>query len=642
MKYRPEIDGLRTVAVLPVLFFHAGFGLFAGGFVGVDVFFVISGYLITNILIEDYYEDRFSLLTFYERRARRILPALFVVMLVTIPFAWAWMLPHQLKDFSQSIVSVVLFASNFLFWKEEGYFAAAAELKPMLHTWSLAVEEQYYLIFPLLLLALLRRGLRRTVLALSGIALLSLAFSEWGSHNWPSTNFYLAPSRIWELMAGSLCAFALRFRRFKENEFLASLGLLLVLGSIFLLDNSVPFPGLYAVPPVLGTALVILYARARTIVRRLLSVKIFVGVGLISYSTYLWHQPLFALARLRLLHEPPSWLMALLIAMSLGLAYLSWRFIERPVRERQISLFDARWKIFAGSAVAGTAFMVFGVLGHITGGWGELRSGSVDLLALDQRVAGNLGLSTACDGSFSVSPLCRTSDTPEVLLWGDSFAMHLAQGLLASAEDLAIQQHTMSVCSPVIGLARVGNDRTTDWARSCMEFNDQVLAWLQQNDSVEYVILSSPMNIVDGTLLLHDGTVRSAGDNMDVIERETIRTVEMIRETGAKVVFVSPTPRPVQNIGLCTAKADMFGADEAACDFPVEDISNTRSFDLMDRLQPQVPVIRLDRAICNGEVCDVIQNGVAIYRDTGHLTAEGSAMIGGRISLMDQIRQIAQ
>ena len=149
MKYRAEIDGLRALAVVPVILFHAGFELFSGGFVGVDVFFVISGYLITTILIEDIESQRFSLVNFYERRARRILPALFFVMLVCIPFAWMWMLPYQMKDFSQSLVAVSLFASNILFWRESGYFAAAAEEKPLLHTWSLAVEEQYYVLFPI-------------------------------------------------------------------------------------------------------------------------------------------------------------------------------------------------------------------------------------------------------------------------------------------------------------------------------------------------------------------------------------------------------------------------------------------------------------------------------------------------------------
>jgi peptidoglycan/LPS O-acetylase OafA/YrhL len=189
MRYRPEIDGLRAVAVVPVILFHAGFETFSGGFVGVDVFFVISGYLITSLIIEDLEKGHFSIARFYERRARRILPALFFVMLCCIPFAWMWMLPHKLKDFGQSIVAVTLFASNVLFWIKDGYFSEAAELKPLLHTWSLAVEEQYYLCFPIFLIAIWRFGRPAVAALLMLIALVSLGLSEWGWRNAPSANF---------------------------------------------------------------------------------------------------------------------------------------------------------------------------------------------------------------------------------------------------------------------------------------------------------------------------------------------------------------------------------------------------------------------------------------------------------------------
>ena len=201
MKYRAEIDGLRALAVVPVILFHAGFELFSGGFVGVDVFFVISGYLITTILIEDIDNNRFSIVNFYDRRARRILPALFFVMLVCIPFAWMWMLPNQMNDFAKSLVAVTLFASNILFWRESGYFDAAAEEKPLLHTWSLAVEEQYYLLFPIFLILAWRFGKNRVFWMIVLMAAISLLLSEWGWRNQTTANFYLAPTRAWELFA---------------------------------------------------------------------------------------------------------------------------------------------------------------------------------------------------------------------------------------------------------------------------------------------------------------------------------------------------------------------------------------------------------------------------------------------------------
>ncbi|MGB0440801.1 MAG: acyltransferase family protein, partial [Paracoccaceae bacterium] len=334
MQYRAEIDGLRAVAVLPVLLFHAGISLFGGGFVGVDVFFVISGYLITTIIISEIEGDRFSLIQFYERRARRILPALCFVMLCCVPFAWAWMLPGQMQAFSHSLIAVSLFVSNVLFWRESGYFAAEAEEKPLLHTWSLAVEEQYYVIFPIMLIVAWGLGRNRVFWMIVVLSAISLALSEWGWRHKEVANFYLAPTRAWELFAGSLAAFIRPRNLGRANTVLATIGMAMIVVAIFGYDGSVPFPSLYTLVPVVGTVLVLLFATQGTWVAGLLSTRAFVGVGLISYSTYLWHQPLFAFARIRLHDEPGMALMLGLCVLSLGLAYLSWRFIEAPFRQK--------------------------------------------------------------------------------------------------------------------------------------------------------------------------------------------------------------------------------------------------------------------------------------------------------------------
>jgi peptidoglycan/LPS O-acetylase OafA/YrhL len=337
LKYRPEIDGLRALAVVPVILFHAGYVLFSGGFVGVDVFFVISGYLITTILIEDMDNNRFSFLSFYERRARRILPALFFVMLVCIPFAWMWMLPIQLEDFSQSLLAVSIFASNILFWRESGYFDAIAEEKPLLHTWSLAVEEQYYVLFPIFLFLAWRFGKDRVFWLIVIFTAISLALSEFGWRNHPIANFYLAPARAWELLAGSIAAFVVHKRGVQSNNTLSLFGLAAIVFSIFAYDETIPFPSVYALVPVCGVMLLLLFADKETFAARLLSTKGFVGIGLISYSAYLWHQPLFAFSRLALIESPSLTLMGLLSVMSLLLAVLSWRFVEKPFRNDSIS-----------------------------------------------------------------------------------------------------------------------------------------------------------------------------------------------------------------------------------------------------------------------------------------------------------------
>jgi len=368
MKYRSEIDGLRSIAVIPVILFHAGFEFFSGGFIGVDVFFVISGYLITTILIEDIENKRFSVLNFYERRARRILPALFFVMLCSIPFALLWMTPWELKDFSQSLVAVSLFASNILFWRKSGYFAEASEENTMIHTWSLAVEEQYYILFPLFLFLAWRYGKNRVFWIIVVLAAVSLALSEWGWRNKDSANFFLLPTRAWELFTGSITAFIIQKNGVKNNNILSFIGFSAIIFSIFVYDKNTPFPSVYALVPVIGVALIILFANRQTYIAKLLSTKLLVGVGLISYSLYLWHQPLFAFARIRSIDAPSQALMVLLIVASIILAIFSWKYIEQPFR-RKSGLLKNRKQVFTTSIIGILIFIILGLAGHISKGF---------------------------------------------------------------------------------------------------------------------------------------------------------------------------------------------------------------------------------------------------------------------------------
>ena len=293
---RPEIDGLRAIAVVPVILFHAGLTLLPGGYVGVDVFFVISGYLITGLLLLDLDAGRYSLAQFYERRARRILPALFVVVAVTLPLGFAVMLPGQFRDLSESVVTVILFLSNLYFLTQIDYFAPDAALQPLLHTWSLAVEGQFYLAFPALLALLWRAGRGRTIWVLAGLALASLALADWGGRENPARSFFFTGTRIWELLAGSLAAIAGHGRVLRGNDRAAMAGLAMIAASMLLFDPSTPVPGLPALLPVSGTIAVLCFATAGTRTARLLSWHPVVVVGLVSYSAYLWHHPLFAAA----------------------------------------------------------------------------------------------------------------------------------------------------------------------------------------------------------------------------------------------------------------------------------------------------------------------------------------------------------
>lgn len=363
MEYRKEIDGLRALAVLPVIFYHAGVEWLSGGFVGVDIFFVISGYLITSIILKELESETFTLIGFYERRARRILPALFLVMLVSIPIALWLLLPHELEAFAESMIAVVFFASNFLFWQESDYFAVDSEFIPLLHTWSLAVEEQFYILFPLLLLLVWRFGVKKLAFLIAGIAIVSMIWAEFFWRVDASGNFYLLPSRVWELMVGAGCGLYLYKRTPHSNlasQVLSLTGLVLVLLSLILLDDAKPFPSVYALVPVMGAALIILFAQSQTWVAQCLSFKGLVGVGLISYSAYLWHQPLFAFARIYWIDGISNGAFITLVFLSLVLAYLSWHFVEKPFRDRQT--FTQRQIFFFSLLVGGGLVFVAGTL----------------------------------------------------------------------------------------------------------------------------------------------------------------------------------------------------------------------------------------------------------------------------------------
>ncbi|MDC1292885.1 acyltransferase [Amylibacter sp.] len=479
MKYRAEIDGLRALAVVPVILFHAGFELFSGGFVGVDVFFVISGYLITTILIEDLENQRFSLVKFYERRARRILPALFFVMFVCIPFAWMWMLPSQMKDFSQSLVAVSLFASNVLFWLESGYFDAAAEEKPLLHTWSLAVEEQYYVLFPIFLFLAWRYGKNRVFWMIVAMASISLLLSEWGWRNKEIANFYLAPTRAWELFAGSIAAFIVQKNGVQKNNFLALLGLAAITFSIFAYDESTPFPSVYALVPVLGVVLLVLYANKETIAAKLLSTRAFVGIGLISYSAYLWHQPLFAFGRVYTFGLLTLEITAALIALTFVLAFLTYKFVETPFRiKEQIS----PRRIFAVSAFGLLFFSVFGFFGHLNNGFNrnfeQLNAAIGDWPYLGNLVEKNI------KGLYKLN-----ADGPiDILFFGDSHAQQLAP-LATKIGELGSSVGFLSGggCPPIPKLL-------SDLHPHCFDLFDRLSEVLSSESHINTIVVSGCFN----------------------------------------------------------------------------------------------------------------------------------------------------
>ena len=336
-KYRSEIDGLRAIAVIPVVFFHAGFNFFSGGYVGVDVFLVISGYLITTIILKGLENRTFSIVNFYERRARRILPALIFIIFITSILSFIFLTRSELSGYFRSVIATLLFYSNFYFWKTSPYFKSESDLEPLLHTWSLSIEEQFYLLFPLLLIFF--KYFKKYIFLLFSFGFISsllvcqfLALKTSGNFN-----FYFTLSRAWELALGAIAAYYLFYNKLVLSNNLKNtfslIGLLLILFPVFLFDRQTLYPSYFTLIPTIGTILIIIFADEQTLVKKFLSTKVLVGVGLISYSFYLWHQPLLAFGRISF--ENFSNINKLLVILiSLTLSYFSYNYIEKIFRNR--------------------------------------------------------------------------------------------------------------------------------------------------------------------------------------------------------------------------------------------------------------------------------------------------------------------
>ncbi len=457
MIYRPEIDGLRAVAVLPVILFHAGFNLFQGGFVGVDIFFVISGYLITRIIITEIYDSNFKLINFYERRARRILPALFLVIGVTFLASWFILTPIAFKDFGQSLFSVSVFSSNFFFWWESGYFDIGTDLKPLIHTWSLSLEEQFYIFFPLLASLIYFMNPRALIPIIFLIFITSLSLAEYLSSfemhaDTRHAAFFLLHTRAWELLLGSIIFLALQKKKFADfkyvNNSLSLVGLILIIYSIIFFNDNTPFPSFYTLIPTIGAGFIIIFAAKGTFVYRFLTLRPMIFVGLISYSAYLWHQPILAISRHFFVGALSLEYLLIVVLSTLVLAYLTWRFVEKPFRNK--SNFS-RKKIFTFSIIGSIIFAGIGLGIHFKDGFkGRFSEAENDILSFQEykereEQYRNRVCFLRSDQNFNdFHDSCVGGG---IVLWGDSHAAGLSFGLRKS---LNITQLTSSGCPPIL------------------------------------------------------------------------------------------------------------------------------------------------------------------------------------------------
>lgn len=631
MEYRREIDGLRAVAVIPVILFHGGLRGFGGGYVGVDVFFVISGYLITSIIASDLGRGDFSLRRFYERRARRILPALFLVVACCVPFALAWMRPEQMEDFFDSVGAVAVFGSNILFWLESDYFAPAAEEKPLLHTWSLAVEEQFYLLFPLFMMGFFGAGRRRLGIAMATVAVLSLALCEWVRPIDAMASFYLAPMRFWELMLGALTALWQRVPSQAASGVsqAASLaGLALILFAVVTFDAATPFPGLATLVPTVGTVLVIAYATPATFAGRLLGARLFVGIGLVSYSAYLWHQPLFAFARIRTPGEPAETTFAVLALASFALAVASWRFVERPFRDRErisrrgvaiasASGIAASLGLYAAAATSDLeAMWLAGLDESAADRWRVIQTARKSSRQ-EPRPPCHLFDKTFTDRLRAAFEECKAEHGKAIFVTGGSHGIDLFEAISFGTSNPFVVGVARGYCRPhtFIGVQPRRRCHYEDLAEFAAEQADHIstLVYTQTPDR----LFAIPMD--EATL----------GDLHDSLIDEVMTYLDGIRsETGIPIAVFGPLPllrREVVELDpklrLERQTTSLGNVNEAlidAIDQQMRRASEQRGFWYVSKIE--AGAISLPR--------DALIDGVLMYRDARHLSTPGARRLG--------------
>ncbi|NTW88883.1 MAG: acyltransferase [Desulfobulbaceae bacterium] len=502
LKYRPDIDGLRAIAVLVVIFFHTGVPGFSGGFVGVDIFFVISGFLITSIILKDIKEEKFSIALFYERRIRRIFPALFPVIAVTLAIATCLFDAKIFKDFGHSITATTLFSSNILFCQESGYFAAPSLQKPLLHTWSLAVEEQFYIFFPLALIFIHRYLKSRYLLWILIAISLSLGASIYGVYHYPGVTFYFVPPRAWELLAGSLLALGVipNVSSLWLKNIFAVVGVGLITYSVCTYTEATTFPGHNAMPPVIGASLII-YSNMDgkgSVFSRLISLTRLGFIGLISYSLYLWHWPFVAFAKYLMFRPFNGYESAGIIIATLVISTLSWKYIEQPFRGKQM-LLPERQSLFYAAGVLMIVFSGIGGVIHLFNGMGyrieRLYPGTnATMQKLKQDTLGvehaKWDIITKKIGQGAIPPVVGARDTtPSFALIGDSHARALIPMLTQEALKKGISGYIMTSNDhpPLLGIDQISEGYDQHLNRT----NNALVQFIEQHKNVKTVFLAA-------------------------------------------------------------------------------------------------------------------------------------------------------
>jgi peptidoglycan/LPS O-acetylase OafA/YrhL len=625
LKYRRDIDGLRALAVLSVVFYHIGLPIH-GGYVGVDVFFTISGYLIGSILLKETAAGNFTYARFYERRIRRIFPALVVMLAATSLLAYRYLLPLELVDYAKALGGTALSISNFVFWSQTNYFAALSTSAPLLHTWSLAIEEQFYLALPPILFLLNKYCARRMAVAICILCAASFLISIWSVSHYPSATFYLLHTRAWELLLGTIVALenSPKFKSSATREFASIAGIILIAAAALLYRDSTPFPGLAALPPCLGAALVITSGKNGTsVVGRLLSLPPITFIGLISYSLYLWHWPIIIFHNLGftiingLNHRETE---LFLFCSSLAMGTISYWLIETPFR-RQTKIFTPS-RLFFGSAAVTLIIAACVASAVLSRGFPSRLPERAQRIAAymgndpddprDQNRFGTcfIATDTATLGDFSV-PTClpERPDEKSVLVLGDSHAAALWWGLHEIFPSVNVMQATASGCKPVLHQ----RPRQSPTCTAIMQY------------VIEDFLLSHRVNLVLIEAHWDDGDVDNISETVAWFQRHSIPFALV----GPITQYDSSLPRLLamsvtnNDPGLPSRHLNRF----------VQPL-DARLETLAER-DWRVPYVSLINLFCsNGTCAEYATPGVPLLTDYSHLTKRGSVLAACRIATL--------
>lgn len=643
INYRPDIDGLRAIAVLSVLFYHAGIEIFSGGFVGVDVFFVISGFLITTIIVRENEVGEFSFIRFYERRIRRIYPALYVLILLVMLGAFILYNPETFQQVGKSAMAATFFSSNILFWYEAGYFDAPSSLKPLLHTWSLAVEEQFYILFPWLVYALMRFASKWYKTALAVLALTSFLASVYFVQTEPTSAFYFFHLRAWELMIGGLLAVKLipQVKNTVSRNALSLTGFIMILYGIFSYSQEIAFPGTAALLPTVGAALIIYSGvNGTTLIGKFLGLTPVVFIGKISYSLYLWHWPIFIFGKYYIIREPTNWDTLIWLIASFVIASISWKFVENPFRARMY-LEKPKIFYFAGGVMALTMILA----GAVYLGNGLPQRFNPEQFAQIFTADKQWDRWKKCNNSvitdLSELVICEIKSdnvSPSFLVWGDSHARSLAPVIEASAKENHLSGYliTRPACPPLLGVDRVGEQR-------CSDYSEITIQYIKAHPELTTIILSGRWTMsADGrryknedgsnVILIDHQFPTPKGQNAVIFEAGLDRTVSKLIALRRNVVIISSIPDIGYDVTSAYFISIRTGRDINTVIAPTIDEYLERNrvvISVMNdiKLRYNVQIVEPATVLCDENICLVASQGRPLYRDSDHLSTFGSLFL---------------